>query len=80
MKVDVKYLILKWDELIQYIKGDNNWTDILQRDFVYYYTENQRLSGKLNNATHKEYHLHLDRYEADLSGHLIKILSKNSIG
>jgi hypothetical protein len=77
MKANAKYLILKWDELIKYIKGDNNWADTLLRDFVYYYPENQKLRGKLNTISHKEYHTLLNKYEANFPEDLINILIKD---
>ncbi len=78
MKPDAKYLIMKWDELIKYIKGDNNWADNLQRDFTYYYTENQRLKGRLATITHKEYHTQLNKDGDKLPVDLIKILSNKT--
>ena len=45
-------MMMKWDNLIDYIRGDNNWEDSLREDFVKYFIENRILMEKLKKSDH----------------------------
>jgi hypothetical protein len=49
-------MMMKWDNLIDYIRGDNNWEDSLREDFVYFYTENRILNERLKKVDHQALH------------------------
>jgi hypothetical protein len=52
LRSDAENLIMKWDNLIDYIRGDNNWEDSLREDFVKYFIENRILTEKLKKSDH----------------------------
>lgn len=56
-KNEVKLMLFKWDELINYIEGDNDWAESLRDDFVYYYIENRKSLAAAKTNDHRKYHL-----------------------